>query len=369
MADLHGGDIYSRPVRLDYSVNINPLGMPPKVLEAAAASLAQCQTYPDAGCRRLKEALAQVHQVEPEQVVCGNGAADLIFALALAERPRKAMVTAPAFSEYRQALEAAGSQVREFPLKEEEGFELRPSELIQALKREKPDLVFLCNPNNPTGKAVSGSSMEEIARACQDLKIQLAVDECFCGFLEQPEAYSLIPRLGRLPEVFVLRAFTKTCAMAGLRLGYGISRNQALLAALERCRQPWSVSWVAQAAGLAALKEEAWIAKARDLIQVQRPWLAGELRRLGMKVYDSQANYLLFSNPREQGEEKGRLFDQMLKKGILIRGCGNYQGLDASFYRICVREEASNRQLIQALEEVQKEESYGERDYDTRHHV
>lgn len=352
----HGGDVYSNSVDLDYSANINPFGMPQRVKEAAVRSLEESGRYPDSTCGGLRQALAEFHGVEPEMVVCGNGAADLIFGLALAVKPRRALVTAPAFSEYEQALDTVGCRTDYLNLREEQGFALTEEEFSAALETG-PDLVFLCNPNNPTGVALTGEMVRSLADLCLERKILLAVDECFCDFLEDGEACSLIPFLRSYPNVFVLKAFTKLYAMAGLRLGYALCSDRALLETVNRVRQPWSVSNVAQAAGLAALKEKEYVEMSVRRIAAERQWLSGKLREMGLIVYDSRANYIFFRDPWEEtagrtvpGRWQGRLYEELLLRRILIRSCGNYRGLDRSYYRICVRGREDNRRLAAAVE-------------------
>lgn len=376
----HGGDVYSHNVELDYSANINPFGMPERVKEAAARSLEESGRYPDSTCGSLRRALAAFHGVEPGMVVCGNGAADLIFGLVLAMKPRRALVTAPAFSEYEQALDTVGCKTDYLYLREEQGFAVQEAEFTAALE-SGPELVFLCNPNNPTGVPVSGEMARNMARLCLERNICLAVDECFCDFLPEGDRCSLIPFLRSYPNVFVLKAFTKLYAMAGLRLGYGICADRELLEAVNRVRQPWSVSNVAQAAGLAALDEREYVERSVRRIADERQWLAGKLKDMGLIVYDSRANYIFFRDPWEAtgpgihgekddggeadaqpgpsarlglaaqpGRRQGRLYEELLRQRILIRSCGNYRGLDSSYYRICVRGREDNRRLAEAME-------------------
>ncbi|WP_297208778.1 pyridoxal phosphate-dependent aminotransferase [uncultured Flavonifractor sp.] len=344
----HGGDIltaqaaYGGPV-LDFSTNLNPLGMPPEASAAAAA--ADGSAYPDPLCRRLCRAIAAHDGVEEGQVLCGGGAADLIFRLAFALRPRKALVTAPTFSEYEQALTCVGCQVERYPLVRAGCFDLE--EGILAALTPGVELVFLCTPNNPTGRLISPGLLEEIARRCGALGARLVVDECFLS-LADGGGPGLAPRLEEFPGLFLLRAFTKSYAMAGLRLGYGLSADRELLAHLSRFAQPWSVSAPAQAAGLAALAQcPGWPERARALIAGQRPALAAGLAELGCDVIPSQANYLLF-----RVERVTDLKDRLLSRGILIRSCANYFGLGSDWYRVCVRGGAENRRLLAELKEV-----------------
>lgn len=284
---------------MDYSANINPLGLPEGVKRELLCCVEEnvCCIYPDSACRSLKMALSEIHHVPKEWISCGNGAADLIFALVAALRPRHALLLAPSFLEYSQALHLWGCETDSFMLREDEDFSLDPFRLKEALFRARAekqpyDILFLCNPNNPTGLPVKKEIVEEIGVVCKETGTWLAVDECFCDFLDEPEAYSAIPKLKDLDHVIVLKAFTKIYAMAGLRLGYSLCADQELNIRLETVRQPWSVSGPAQRAGIAALKERDYLEATKRLIGPERERMKGKLVELGFQVYPSQANYI-----------------------------------------------------------------------------
>ena len=345
----HGGDVltaqarYGGPV-LDCSANLTPLGMPPQVGEAAARAAANAAPYPDPLCRALRAAIAAHDGVAPEQVLCGGGAAELIFRLAYALRPRRALVTAPAFSEYEEALTAAGCAVTRHPLRRENRFDVDGG-LLDAIA-PGVELVFLCTPNNPTGRLIDQELLLAAAEKCRGLGAVLAVDECFlplsCG------GPGLAPYLKEYPNLLLLRAFTKSYAMAGLRLGYALSANGGLLERMAAAGPPWSVSTPAQAAGLAALEQcPDWPEKARTLLASERPALSDGLAALGLEVVPGQANYLLF---RAAGAAD--LKERMLMRGVLIRSCANYHGLGNDWYRVWVGQAEQNRRLLAALKEV-----------------
>lgn len=356
----HGGDIYSQDIQMDYSANINPLGMPETVKSTLRDCLDKeiCSLYPDSRCRELRQALGRHHGVEDEWVICGNGAADLIFGLAAALRPGRGLVPAPTFSEYEQALKAAGCRTSYYYLREDAGFAPDISGMCSCIKEaaergEPYDIVFLCNPNNPTGIPAEKEDVEQLAQTCGSLGAFLVVDECFCDFLEDSDVYSVIPDLSGFGNLFVLKAFTKLYAMAGLRLGYGLCSDRCLLERLQAVRQPWSVSGLAQRAGVAALSQTDFVEHTRAVIKEERERLAAALRDLGFKVYSSGANYLFFRDPGEDGTtEKGRLYQELLQRRILIRSCANYPGLDSSCYRICVKLKQDNEQLIREMARV-----------------
>lgn len=344
---IHGGDVYSARQKmkqepLDFSANINPMGMPPGAVRAAADALQQCTQYPDPLCRELRAALAAYEGIPAEQIVCGNGAADLIFRIVAATHPRRALLLAPTFAEYEQALRAMDCSIAYFPLQESEGFVL-PEAFLQQLTPEI-NLLFLCNPNNPTGRTVSPALLQEIWKRCEEAGILLVVDECFNEFLEHPEQNTLKGVLKTGANSVILKAFTKSFAMPGLRLGYGLCGNGDLAERIFFCGQPWGVSIPAQAAGIAALQEQGYLERMRRLIQTERRWLSENLARLGLCVFPSEANYILFRT-----ETEIPLRERMEQRGVLIRACGNYRGLDNRYYRIAVRGHGENERLIAAL--------------------
>lgn len=344
---IHGGDVYSARQKmkqepLDFSANINPMGMPPGAVRAAADALQQCTQYPDPLCRELRAALAAYEGIPAEQIVCGNGAADLIFRIVAATHPQRALLLEPTFAEYEQALRSMDCSIAYFPLQESEGFVL-PEAFLQQLTPEI-NLLFLCNPNNPTGRTVSPALLQEIWKRCEEAGILLVVDECFNEFLEHPEQNTLKGVLKTGANAVILKAFTKSFAMPGLRLGYGLCGNRDLAERIFSCGQPWGVSIPAQAAGVAALQEQGYLERMRCLIQTERRWLSENLARLGLCVFPSEANYILFRTETEIS-----LRERMEQRGVLIRACGNYRGLDDRYYRIAVRGHDENERLIAAL--------------------
>ena len=339
----HGGNPKGLRGMLDFSANLNPLGLPPKAKEALAASIDTWSAYPDPHASALTKALAAAEGVPARWIQLGPGAADLIFRVALGLRPRRALTLAPTFSEYGAALEAAGCRVDYHPLQAEAGFALDGS-LLPHLE-EGFDLVILCNPNNPTGRTADPSLLRRILVRCRELGALLLVDECFNPFLDRPEAHTLKPLLGQFPNLLLLKAFTKLYAMAGLRLGYLFCADRALLERLEACSPSWSISAPAQAAGLAALEDTGYLEESLALIRRERPWLQQQLERLGLAVLGGEANYLFF-----RCDQPAPLAPRMERQGVLIRSCENYRGLSAHYNRVAVRTRPENERLLQALE-------------------
>ena len=345
---VHGGDWAGYRAEfgcdaLDFSANVSPLGLPAGVAAAITNALPTADRYPDPLCRELRAALAGAEGVPADWILCGNGAADLIFRLALAVRPRRALLPAPTFAEYEAALQTVGCAVQRVFLREENEFAVT-EEFIDAVTPET-DIVFLCQPNNPTGQVTPPALVERLVRRCAECGAVLVVDECFLDFLPDRDAWTAKQLLRDAPQLVILKAFTKLYAMAGVRLGYALCGDAALLEKMRGAGQPWAVSSLAQAAGLAALQETAYADAVRALIAEQRPRMAAGLRALGLRVMDGQANYLLFRATPDFGEK-------LRRRGAVVRSCANYPGLDAAWYRTAVRMAEENTRLLQIMGEI-----------------
>lgn len=345
---MHGGDRYKNTVKLDFSININPLGMPKQVKQAIYHGIAEMEYYPDPSCERLKRKIAKKRKVSEWNIILGNGACELIYAVIRAIAPSHVWIPIPSFTEYERALWNTNAKITWFPLKKEQDFCIG-NELSQAIleavnqpgKKQIPDLIVLCNPNNPNGKLIPHSIQKELMELCKKYGIYLLIDECFLelsGKLDRSAAANISEN----PYIFVLDAFTKTYAMPGIRLGVGYSSNRALLETMQLQLPQWNVSGIAQIAGLKALEEEAYVKEAVALIKTERRWLMDELKQLNCNVFSSDANYVLFQSVKDWKQ-------LLLKSQILIRDCQNYRGLTKGFYRVAVQTREKNQQLIEAM--------------------
>ena len=348
MSVQHGGDWAGFKIEygkcpLDFSANTGPLGLPEGIRDAVIASLDHADHYPDPYCRELKNAIAARYAMTADGIACGNGAADIIDRLIKARKPENALITAPTFGEYREALQREACNVEEYPLKEPDEFRIR-EDILESIT-PKLDMVILCEPNNPTGITTDRRLLENILYKCRECGCLLVIDECFNEFLEQPEDKSMIGEISG-GSLLILRAFTKFYGMAGIRLGWCACKDEKLISDIEHAGQPWNVSLPAQIAGVAALKEKEYETRLRKLIKEQRDILIGGLENMGCRVIKGEANYILFFCEDTQLDFKLR------EKGILIRHCGNYAGLGENWYRIAVRTEPENRRLLRTLKEV-----------------
>lgn len=339
LTNPHGGDIYGGGVTLDFSANTNPYGTPAGVLDAVKAALPEMHRYPDPYCRSLVDAIAEFEGVDKHFILCGSGAAELIYAYCAALHPKTALELAPTFSEYSLGLNRVGCSVKRYYLTPDNDFRL-DEHFLYHLEDTTPEAVFLCNPNNPTGALIDPKLLKRVLDFCKEAHIKLFIDECFLDLSDN--GISMKAYLQGYPNLFLLKAFTKSYGMAGIRLGYCLCADAQLLTAMAREVQPWNVSSLAQAAGVAALKEEAFLKETKKLIQRERPWLQTKLEAFGFRVCPSYANYLLFQGPVD-------LHRKLKAQGIAIRNCDNYPGLTAGWYRIAVRRHEENKKLISAI--------------------
>lgn len=340
---IHGGDIYRHPNMIDFSSNCNPFGPPQRVQDAICRTAGQIGHYPDVRCGRLRKALAKKLNIPQDWIFFGNGAAEVIFAAVQTLKPKHALLPAPTFAEYAHALKTAGCEIQYAETAKENGFAIT-TEIADKLTQET-DMLFLCNPNNPTGTLLRKNEVEHILSRARECQTTVVLDECFLDFAEEGELCSMLPVLENYPNVILLKAFTKLYAMAGVRLGYGISSNPKIIEALESGVQPWNVSMPAQEAGVAALEEDTYVRDSLAVISEEKKYLLENMKRLGFTVYASKANYIFFHGAADLGE-------RLMSEDILVRDCSNYRGLSKGYYRIAVRLHPDNEQLIRTLEKL-----------------
>lgn len=377
---IHGGEIYGTDrISYDFSVNLNPLGIPENVYRKLGELREELMEYPDQECRQLRHALSVCMEVKEDQILCGNGASELIEAAVRALGGRRILVTAPSFSGYRHAAQGAGAELLYHELRREEDFALT-DRFLQDLDRQ-PDMVILCSPANPVGNLIDRELLEKIAGACADRDIWLMVDECFLGLTGEEKTRTMrrffaretgspeepgqifqgqetagremsggqvsAPGKRRIRDrLLVLDAFTKRFAMPGIRLGWLAADDPAVLDRIRAQQTEWSVSVPAQTAGLAALEQaDLHLERACHMIREERRMLENFLRIHGCRVFPGQANYIFFTSAKD-------LVRPLLDRGILIRDCSNYPGLTRGDYRIAVKTPEDNAVLMEALEEI-----------------
>lgn len=329
---------------MDFSANINPLGLPPQVKREVFKDFASILHYPDPEAKGIKRKIAQYWGIEEENILMGNGSVELIYLIMLTYRPRKVLIPSPTFSEYERAVKEFGGTPQFLRLREREGFRLNHDGLSNIREFEA---IFICNPNNPTGNLLF-EKPQEVENLPGKLMV---VDEAFMDFLPQEKDYTLIWKAVKNKYLIVLRTFTKMFALPGLRIGYLVAHKE-IVSKLKGHQLPWSVNSLAQIAAEAVLEAKEHIRKTREFIEKERKFLFRELGRVkGLMPYPSVTNFLLVSIEKNNMTASS-LAKKLLKYGILIRDCSNFRSLSNKFIRIAVRAHGENVCLLKHLKGI-----------------
>jgi len=365
----HGGNIYRLAEELnmqernmlDFSAPVNPMGVSKKVKAELRRNLKYLDHYPDPDSKRLRKRLAQYHGIDTGTILCGNGSTELIYLLARTLKPGRVLIPVPAFPEYERACTTScNSQVTSYGLKEENSFEMDPENFIGAMEGKlldqspRPsgsippsppffDMVFLCNPNNPTGTLMKKDAVLRIADAARAMKSYLVVDEAYMDFCPDE---SVIRDVEHNPYLIVLRSMSGFYAIPGLRLGYGVFPGN-LTAGLQNQKEPWTVNSLSQRAAVVALKDKVFRKESLKFIAGEKRFLEKNFRKLCIDFFSPAAHFYLVK--MDNADEIRR---QLSTRGILVRNCEDFRGLDSSYIRISVRSHRENTVLVKALESI-----------------
>lgn len=359
----HGGDVWTAAKAfggtaesfLDYSANINPLGPPACVIAALQQSGERLLHYPDPGHRKLKSFLAERLSIDEKRLLIGNGAAECMALVLLALKPHTVGIASPCFSEYELLSRQFDAQVISMIGHAEQDYRVEPERLFELVTHA--ELTFVGHPNNPTGVLYDPEVLMEAASLAEACGHTLVVDEAFIDFLAEDEAqsYSLIRLCETNPHLVILRSLTKFYAIPGLRLGYAAAHS-GIIEGMKRKQVTWSVNALALAGGEALFdpmnraEVEAYEQRTRALIGEERQWLRAQLQELGISTWPSKANFLLCRI--EMPWTAARLQRALGERGILIRSCAMYEGLEDGHFRLAVKDRASNEKLVQLLRNV-----------------
>lgn len=358
MTRRHGGDVWGVAKKrrvatsrlIDFSANINPLGLSRKAKSRLVSDIDLVSHYPDPAQTELRTLVASLHDISPDCILFGNGSSHLIHLIPRFKRYKKVLIVEPTFSEYRAALCNSGAKLRIFLLKAKEDFQFDLHAFIESVDRERPDAVFLANPNNPTGTLIPQQKASQAVMFCKQNSIDLVVDESFIDMTLDP---SLVTLAARSRHLIVIRSLTKCFALAGLRIGYLVA-HRSVVEGLAGSIEPWSVNTLALSAACACISDSEYLAKSLCLIQRERDYLYRELIKLRwLHPYPSNANFLLV-RIRERGLTSAHLKIELEAKNILIREANDFRGLGARYLRLAVRRRAENRRLLLELSQIEE---------------
>ena len=357
---VHGAEVYGAAEEsgfkseeiLDFSSSVNPLGPSQKALDAVTDAFGRIEAYPDSNSNALRQVLADhFGGITKDNIVVGNGSTELmyLFAEAFLKKGEKALMAAPTFGEYESAVRKTGESPKFVRLGS--SFQLE----AEAFRREMAGvkLVFLCNPNNPTSKLIPKETLTEILDAALAQNILVFLDEDFLEFVDDEKSRTMIGKIDKYPNLFILRSFTKLFGLTGLRCGYGIASKE-IIDVMLCAKIPWNVNCLAQAAAVAALKDEQHLKLTHELIKKEKAWLQQELSQFsGFSFTAPDANFF-FIDIRNTNLTANALKHRMLKQGILIRDCSSFVGLNEFYIRVAVKTHEENVRLIDAFKKALK---------------
>lgn len=335
----HGGQIYDENGKienfLDFSANINPLGLSENVRQTLKKNFEGIVNYPDPNGTELKNAISRRYKISVENLILLNGAAEFFYLYCNVFRPKKILIPVPSFSEYERAAKSSGAEVEFFFTHAEENFNLD----VEKLLKRNADCVIIGRPNNPTGNLIS---IEEILKLAE--KFSVVVDESFIDFLPIESARNFLSE-----KIFVVQSLTKIFAIPGLRLGFAVAEKN-FAERLNFAKDVWNVNFLAQKVGAVALSDEKFLQDTRIWLEGEKKYFAEKLSELPIKIFPPSVNFVLIQ--MKSKELAAVVLKKLREKNFLLRNCANFAGLDERYLRLAIRTRDENNLLLEALREI-----------------
>lgn len=325
--------------------NENPWGPSPKAIEALKKGLAGVNRYPDGGCFHLRRLLSKRLDISEEGIIFGNGSDEIIEIIAKTYlgKEDEVVISEWAFVRFEMAANLMGAKILNVKMK---NFTHDLEAMVNAIT-PKTKLIFIANPNNPTGTMNTKEEFDLFMDRVPP-NVMVVVDEAYYEYIDSKDYPETLPKVKEGRDIIILRTFSKIYGLAGIRIGYGISRPQ-IIQEMERVRAPFNVNSLAQIAAASALEDEEWVARCRRLNGDGKRYLYRELDRLGINYIPSSTNFILI----DTGEDDRSVFERLLKEGVITRPMGGY-GLKG-FIRVSVGRPNENELFIRAFEKIRRE--------------
>lgn len=351
---VHGGQAWRLTGVEDFSQNLNPMGPPPGLADELRKAYAAVGHYPDADCTECREVVARRHGVERDSVVMGSGSSEVIrnFANAFLGPGDSVLMARPTFAEYGQQCRIAGAQVDTFDLLQANDFRVDRDGLSDALATSHYKALWLCNPNNPTGRIESRETLEAIVSECEELGTLVFLDETLLELCRDSDSTSLIPTLDRHPNLVVARSLTKSFAIPGIRVGYGVTSPE-IAAELEKVRLPWNLGALEQAAAIYLVGNAmGYVDEAAAELSKESSLFRSMLDDVGFPVGPLSDSFFYFVPVSQYGLTGEEMQRQMLKEGIMVRDCASFGSGFEGYIRYCVKDRERNARFVSAAEKV-----------------
>ncbi len=322
--------------------NENPLGPSPKAMQAVTKASVGMQLYPDGANQRLRTAIAKLYRLPKDRFIFGNGSDEVLQLIAAAyiDPGDRVAISRVTFSEYESSSRLFGAEPVYIPLKDNR-FDLAG---FRKVLRRKPKIIYLCNPNNPTGTIFTAKELREFMKAVPATTL-VVLDEAYNEYVEDPEYPDSIALLEAYTNLIVLRTFSKIYGLAGLRLGYGIAAKE-IIAELEKARAPFNVNRLAQIAALAALDDRSFLLQSLDTNDDGKAYLYEQLKKLGLAFERTEANFIYIDVPRPAQD----IFKKMMENGVIVRPLDSFGRPNA--IRITVGTPWQNKRCIESLKKA-----------------
>lgn len=355
---LHGGNLYETSKEygidekniLDFSANINPLGISKQLKQALIASIDDLVNYPDYECNELRNELSHYINVPIENIIAGNGASEIIYLLFEVLKPLRILMPAPCFAEYARAAGICDAGICYYKLSEEDGFRLNIKDFIQNIS-DDIDAIMICNPNNPTSALIDREDLLHLIDYAHKRNINIIVDEAFIELTAGVNINSVASFVKQYGSLFVVRALTKVMAIPGLRLGYAIG-DSSVIEKMQKRKIPWSVNTFACNIGKVLNGDTAYFEETARWLSAEKEWLYNELVKIKkLKIFKPETNFILIKI-LDKDINSSSLRDLMISKGILIRDASSFMFLDERFIRVAIKDRKANNRLVAALYEI-----------------
>lgn len=350
---VHGGQGWKLADIEDYSQNLNPLGPPPGLSDSIAGAIGSTGHYPDADCTGLREKIGRMYGLEAENVTMGAGSSEIIrdFPNVFVRPGGSVLIPSPSFAEYAQQCRIAGAYVDRLDLRPENDFRIDPDELFLRLSSKRYDALYICNPNNPTGRVEGRDKLFNIVRRCGELGAMVFLDETLLALVDGGEGDSLSREVGKFDNLIVLHSFTKSFAVPGLRVGFALS-NPEVIEQLEKAKLPWNIGTLEQAAADYFLTIPEYVSEAAGMMHRESVSVNANLREAGFPIGDVSDSFFYFVDLEGLSLTGKEFQDLMLKEGIMVRDCSSFGPRFRNYVRFCVKDRERDDRFVKAVRNV-----------------
>ncbi len=350
-ATVHGGQAWKLEGVEDYSQNLNPMGPPHDLDEIVAGALADAGHYPDADCTVLKEKVAQLYGLLPDNIAMGAGSSEIIrnFPYVFVSPGESVLIPSPSFAEYAQQCRLAGVQVDYLPLRKENDFRIDTAELFEKLKSKHYKAFYLCNPNNPTGRVESRDKVREIVRFCEEIGTMVFLDETLLSLCARHSLTTLVREVDDYTNLLIAGSYTKCFAIPGMRIGYAIS-NPAIIREMDKARLPWNLGTVEQAVALHLAEYEIdHVREASQSLEKEKAVMRAALEDVGFSIDAPADSFFFFEDVSGYGADAAKFVELMLKEKIMVRDCSSFGPEFKTYIRFCVKYRQRNERFAEAV--------------------